>query len=116
MNRRNHWLAVCALVGTTVPLNAQVSAAAVVEVRDPQGQVVLRGQFDAFDADERYAALGPAGSNIKATGEIEIDARQIEGELRNLAPRTAFTIVIEGRSVGEVTTDGRGRADFDIEQ
>jgi hypothetical protein len=44
-----------------------------------------------------------------------VDARKIEGELRNLAPRTTFTIAIDGREVGAVTTDSRGDADFDVE-
>jgi hypothetical protein len=110
------WLLTAGLASMAAPLSAQLPPASVVEIRDAQGQVVLRGQFDALDDDERYAALGPAGYNaVKARGEIELDARQVEGELRNLAPRTAFTIVIDGREVGVVTTDSRGRADFDLE-
>jgi len=115
MGKRSHWLVVTAFMGMIVPLSAQLPQASVVEVRDAQGQVVLRGQFDAFDEDERYAALGPADLNLKGSGEIEVDARQIEGELRHLAPRATFTIVIDGRDVGAVTTDSDGDADFDVE-
>ena len=114
MRNRTSWLLIAGFVGMVAPLSAQLPQASVVEVRNAQGQVVLRGQFDTFDDDERYAALGPADLNLEGTGEIEVDARQMEGELRHLAPRATFTIAIDGRDVGTVTTDSDGDADFDV--
>ena len=50
--------------------------AAIAEVRNPQGAVILRGQFaDEEDGDdiERKAVLGPAGADADATGEAEVE-------------------------------------------
>jgi hypothetical protein len=87
----------------------------LVEVRDPQGQAVLRGQFDVRD-DERYAALGPAGQDdLGAAGDVEMDPSGIEVAVRNLDPRTQYTIAIDGVEVGTITTDGKGRGSLELD-
>ena len=56
------------------------SNAAVAEVRDAQGQVVLRGQFVAVDEDdddiERKATLEATGVDADAAGTAEVEASE----------------------------------------
>ncbi len=52
--------------------------AAVAEVHDAQGQVLLRGQFAPVDADdkgevERHAKLGAIAPGLTASGEAEVE-------------------------------------------
>jgi hypothetical protein len=101
------------------------SNATVAEVRDSQGQVVLRGQFETMEDDdddlERKATPAPAGSDTDAAGEAEVETskgspaeQEIEFSLRNVEPGTAFTFVIDGQDVGHATADTRGRAEIEI--
>ena len=100
--------------------------AATAEVRDGQGQVVLRGQFvleDEEDDDtERKATLQPTGVDADAAGDAEVEfanaapARQeIEFSVRNLQAGVAFTFVIDGVDVATATADGRGRAEVEVD-
>jgi hypothetical protein len=101
------------------------SNAAGAEVRDAQGQVVLRGQFSTTDADpndtERKAMLSPTGIDADALGEAEIEVsgsatrrrQEIEFEVRNLQPGSVFTLAIDGRDFATVTTNSRGRAEHE---
>jgi hypothetical protein len=116
-----------------VQLNAQEAAitgdftnAAAAEVRDPQGQVVLRGQFvlaDEEDDDfERKATLQPTAVDGDAAGEAEVEfskarpaEQEIEFSVRNLQAGAVFTFAIDGRDVGTATADTRGRAELEIE-
>jgi hypothetical protein len=101
--------------------------AAVAEVHDAQGQVILRGQFalaDQEDEDiERKAKLEPTGIDADASGEAEVEfsktaaaKQEIEFSVRNVQPNGELRLLIDGQSVGSATADGRGRldAEFDV--
>ena len=112
-----------------IPQGLDLTAATMVELHDGQGRAVLRGLFDDVvddDGDrERHAALGPAGDDARVSGAVEIEMsrneagimeQEIEVAVRNVAPRTQLTIVIDGVEVGVLTTDARGRGAFEIEK
>jgi hypothetical protein len=95
--------------------------AATAEVKDAQGQVILRGQFvqeDEEDDDiERKATLQPAGSDADAAGEAEVEyatsgaaQQELEFSIRNVEPKAVYTFVIDGRDVATATADDKGRA------
>lgn len=99
--------------------------AAIAEVRNPQGAVILRGQFaDEEDGDdiERKAMLGPAGADADAKGEAEVEyakaapARQeVEFSIDNVDPGVTFTFVIDGVDVATATADRQGRAEAEVD-
>jgi hypothetical protein len=100
--------------------------AAFAEVRDAQGQVVLRGQFMVVDEDdddvERKAELAQTGVDGDATGEAEVeydkanpDPQEIEFSIRNVQPGATYTFVIDNIEVGTATADGRGRAGIEVD-
>lgn len=102
------------------------TSAATAEVRDGQGQVVLRGQFGPGDEDdddaERKAVLEPTGIDADAAGEAEVEfaktgatEQEIEFSIRNVAANTSFTFVIDGVDVATATSDRRGRAEVELE-
>jgi hypothetical protein len=111
---------------TTVP-SVDFTNAAIAEVQDGQGQIVLRGEFavaDEQDDDdvERKAALRPAGTDTDAAGEAEVEfatsapARQeIEFAVRNLAAGTSVTFLIDGQVIGQASVDPRGRAELEVD-
>ena len=112
------------LNGQAIATTGDFTNAATAEVRDAQGQVVLRGQFavapdeEAEDDVERKAILTPAGADADASGEAEIEfakatpaAQELEFSVANLAPNSTFTFVIDGTDVATATTDARGRAE-----
>jgi hypothetical protein len=115
-----------------VQLNAQstVSAdftnAATAEVRDGQGQVILRGQFVPVDEDdddiERKATLAPTSGDADASGEAEVEyakdspmVQEVEFSIRNVQPGATYTFVIDGKDVATATADGRGRAEVEVD-
>jgi hypothetical protein len=100
--------------------------AAVAEVRDAQGQLVLRGQFHVSEEDdddvERKAVLAPTGVDADAAGEAEVEfdtsvpsEQEVEFSVRNLAPGAVFRFVIDGIDVATATADARGRAEVEVE-
>jgi hypothetical protein len=100
--------------------------AATAEVRDAQGQVVLRGQFSPADEEddeiERKATLEPTGIDADAAGEAEVEfskaapaEQEVEFSVRNLPAGTALTFVIDGVEVGTATSDRRGRAEVEVD-
>jgi hypothetical protein len=111
---------------TTVPA-ANLTNAAIAEVHDGQGQIVLRGEFavaDEQDDDdvERKAPLQPAGTDADATGEAEVEfakraaaLQEIEFSVRNLAAGTSVTFLIDGQVVGQAVVDRRGRAELEVD-
>ena len=117
---------VAQLDAQTPALKGNFSNAAVAEVRDSQGQVILRGQFAAVEEDdddiERKAMLQPSGSDTDAAGEAEVETstntpseQEIEFSIRNVEPGMAYTFVIDGKDVGTATTDKRGQAEFEVQ-
>jgi hypothetical protein len=105
---------------------ADFTNATIAEVRDAQGQLVLRGQFllaDEQDDDvERKAALEPTGVDADAAGEAEIEfskaapaTQEVEFSVRNLQPGVVFTFVIDGIDVATATSDRQGRAEVEFD-
>jgi hypothetical protein len=139
MNNKRHTVSILGLLVTiaaavymVVQLNAQerrsgdFTHAATAEVRDPQGQVVLRGQFvlaDEEDDDiEKKATLQPTGVDADAAGEAEVEfakaaptKQEIEFSVRNLPADVAFTFVIDGVDVVTATADRQGRAEVEVD-
>jgi hypothetical protein len=115
-----------------VQLNGQASAqtgdytnAAVAEVRDAQGQTVLRGQFATADEEdndiERKAALKPTGVDGDAAGEAEVEfakaapaVQEVEFAARNLQPGATFTFVIDGHDVATAIADRHGNVEVEL--
>ena len=116
-----------------VHLNAQSSAptgdftqASVAEVRDAQGQIVLRGQFAVAEEEdddiERKAALQQTGVDADAAGEAEVEfakaaptVQEVEFAARNLQPGATFTFVIDGQDLATATADRSGNAEIELE-
>ena len=108
------------------PVTGDFTNAATAEVRDAQGQVVLRGLFvlaDEEDDDiERSASLEPTGIDADAAGEAEVEfskaaaaEQEIEFSVRNLEVGGMFTFVIDGIDVATATADRRGRAEVEVD-
>jgi hypothetical protein len=100
--------------------------AAAAEVRDAQGQVLLRGPFVQVEEDdddiERKATLEPTGVDADAAGDAEVEfskaataSQEVEFSVRNLPPGAAFTFVIDGVEIATATTDRRGRAEVELD-
>ena len=100
--------------------------AASAEVRDAQGQVVLRGQFVLADEDdddvERRAKLEATGVDADAAGEAEVEfskarpsEQEVEFSVRNLPAGSALTFVIDGVDVATASADRRGRAEVEVD-
>jgi hypothetical protein len=124
---------VAAAAYMVVQVNAQTAVpagdftnAATAEVRDSQGQVLLRGPFVAADEDdddvERKATLQSTGVDGDAAGEAEVEfarsapaVQEIEFGVRNLPPDAALTFVVDGTTIGTATTDRRGRAELEVD-
>ena len=126
-------LCTVAVVGyMVVQLNGQATAptgdytnASVAEVRDAQGQVVLRGQFAVAEEEdddiERKAVLEQTGVDADAAGEAEVEfakttpaVQEVEFAARNLQPGGTFTFVIDGHDVATATADRRGNAEVEV--
>jgi hypothetical protein len=119
---------------TVVQLRGEPSAqitgdfrnAAVAEVHDAQGQVLLRGDFAVVDADdasevERHATLTAVAQDVKATGEAEVEyqsdkptEQEVELTVSGLNAGTAITFVIDGQRVATATADRRGGVEIEL--
>ena len=119
---------------TVVQLRGEPSAqitgdfrnAAVAEVHDAQGQVLLRGDFAVVDADdasevERHATLTAVAQDVKATGEAEVEyqsdkptEQELELTVSGLNAGTAITFVIDGQRVATATADRRGGVEIEL--
>ena len=109
------------LSGQAPPQTGDFTNAATAEVKDAQGQVILRGSFEQADEEdddiERKALLKPAGSDADAVGEAEVEyatsgaaEQELEFSVRNVDPNATYTFVIDGRDVATAKADSRGRA------
>ena len=111
----------------TAVLAGDFTNAAVAEVHDAQGQVLLRGQFSLSDEQddedvERKATLQPAGTDSDAAGEAEVEfakaspaQQEIEFSVENLAAGSSVTFLIDGQVIGMASVDQRGRAELEIQ-
>ena len=118
--------AVVQLDGQAQAPAADFTNAAMAQVRDAQGQIVLHGQFMApVEEDgglERRATLAAAGSDKDAAGEAEIEyaksgatKQEVEFTVHNLPPNADFVFAIDGTDVGSKKTDRRGRAKIELD-
>ena len=114
------------LNGQAAQRTADFSNAALAEVRDAQGQVILNGQFQLVQEEdddvERTATLAPTGVDADATGEAEVEfsssapaEQEVEFSVRNVAPGAVLTFVIDGTDVATATADRRGRAEVEVD-
>jgi len=117
---------VAPLSGQATTPTGDLTNAAVAEVRDVQGQVLLSGQFQVADEDddvvERKAVLASTGVDADATGEAEVEfskdspaVQEVEFSVRNVSPGATFTFVIDGVAVATATADARGRAEVELD-
>ena len=102
-------------------INGDFRNAAVAEVRDGQGHVLLRGSFAAVDTDdegeiERVAPLTPASPEVKGSGEAEVEyqtdtpaEQEVEFTANGLTAGSEVSLMIDGTRVGVATVDRRGR-------
>ena len=126
-------IAIAAAASAAAPGNGQAPTpagdfrnAAIAQVRDAQGQLVLQGHFSPpVEEDgglERVAMLAAAGADTDAAGEAEVEytnsaplEQEVEFSVRNLAPAATFTFVIDGTEVATATTDRSGRAEVELD-
>ena len=106
-------------------ITGDFSNAAVAEIHDAQGQVLLRGEFAPIDNDdkgevERHAKLGAIAAGLTASGEAEVEyqadtpaEQEVEVSVTGLAPGTAITFVIDGKQIASGTADKRGTFEFE---
>jgi hypothetical protein len=117
---------VAQLNGQATALTGDYTNASVAEVRDAQGQIVLRGQFAVAEEEdddmERKAALTQTGVDADATGEAEVEyakaaptVQEVEFAARNLQPGATFTFVIDGQDLATATADRSGNAEVELE-
>lgn len=125
--------AVIAVVGVVqlsgqkrAPLSGDFRNAAVAEVRDSQGQVLLRGSFVAAAADdagevERHAKLEPMLAGAAMTGEAEVEyqtdapaTQEVEFAATGITAGAQVTLIIDGTTVATATADRRGRVSVEL--
>jgi hypothetical protein len=104
-----------------------LASASAIELRDASGQVVLSGRFGEAETDddggdlERTADLAAASGSAKGEAEIEISAnaagarrQQLEVEVEGLTAGMSLSVVVDGKTLGTITTDPRGKAEVDL--
>jgi hypothetical protein len=117
---------VAQLSGQSTAPTGDYTNASVAEVRDAQGQIVLRGQFAVAEEEdddiERKAALEQTGVDADAAGEAEVEfakaaptVQEVEFTARNLQPGATFTFLIDGFDVATATADRRGNAEVELD-
>ena len=109
----------------TAQLQANFTNAALAEVRDGQGTLVLRGDFvlatEEDDDVERKAVLKAAGADTDATGDAEVEfpttavvVQEVEFSVKNLTPGATYAFVIDGKTVATEKTGKDGSASVDL--
>lgn len=99
--------------------------AAVAEVQDTSGRVLLQGTFVAADADdgevERTATLAAASGDVQASGEAEVEyaeanpaEQEVEFSLNGFAADTEVVLLIDGQRVAAAKADTRGRVEVEL--
>lgn len=104
-----------------------LAAAKLVEIKDAAGQIVLSGSFVVENkrdgAVEGKALLTGTGINAAAKGEAEFEVsknrkgtteKELEVSVRNLAPRTSFSMFVDGQQVTTFSTNQRGAAELEM--
>ncbi len=98
-----------------------------IEIRDAGSQVVLGGSFTTTTGPNRNvegeAALAPTGADADAAGKAEFEVstkrggrveKELEVEVRNIAPGASFSVFIDGRQAAAFTTNPRGAAELEL--
>ena len=105
---------------------ADLSDATLVEIRTPDGTVVMSGEFrtrvdSVGDIEKDAALLGSRQHQVIGEVEIEIpragsnDPRQeLEVDIISLQPRSPYQVIINDRPVAAFTTDDRGSVDVEF--
>ena len=100
--------------------------AAIAEVLDAQGQVLLRGSFVPTESDdegeiERLATLTAVASQVTARGEAEVEyqtdtpaEQEVELTMSGLTAGTEIAFVIDGTKIATATADPRGRVNIEV--
>jgi hypothetical protein len=99
--------------------------AVTAEIRDSQGEIVLRGTFvlveEEDDDIERKAALAATtGGAVMGEAEVEFATelpadQEVEFTARGLVAGATYTLVVDGREVATVAADPRGRIAIELE-
>ena len=100
--------------------------AALAEVRDAQGRVILNGQFKPVEEEdddvERKATLAPTGVDADAAGEAEVEftkatpvEQEVEFSVQKVDPGAVLTFVIDGVEIATATADKEGRAAVELD-
>jgi hypothetical protein len=110
---------------SAAPPPVDLRNAAVAEMRDGQGQVILKGDFTSVDEDdddtERKAVLKAVSANAKGSGNAEIEfakagakEQEVEFAGRDLTPGASYVLAIDGHEVATATTDKSGRLEIEV--
>ncbi|HWT00139.1 MAG TPA: hypothetical protein VN256_07820 [Pyrinomonadaceae bacterium] len=99
----------------------------VIEVKDAGGQTVLGGNLTVVTEKnghvEGEAALAATGVDADAAGKVEVEVstkkdgsvgKELEVEVRNLAPGTSYNLFVDGKQAAVFTTDPRGAAELEM--
>jgi hypothetical protein len=108
------------------PITGDFRNAAVAEVHDTQGHVLLRGAFAPVESDdegevERLATMIAASPEVKASGEAEVEyetnapsEQEVELTLTGVTPGAEINFVIDGQRVATAKADQRGRVSIEV--
>jgi hypothetical protein len=103
-----------------------LAAVRLVEIKDAGGQVVLRGSFTMTTKTngdvEGEAPLAATGVDTDAAGKAEVEVstrdgrveKELEVEVRNLAPGASFNVFVDGPQVTTFTTNAGGAAELEL--
>ena len=104
-----------------------LAAVKLIEIRDAGGQTVLGGSFTIETKRNRdiegAATLAPTGVDADAAGKAEIEVsakrggrveKELEIEVRNLAPGASFNLFVDGQQVAGFATNPRGAAELEL--
>jgi hypothetical protein len=109
------------------PIAGDFRNAAVAEVRDSEGQTLLRGSFVAAAADdagevERLARLEPMVAGTSMTGEAEVEyqtdapaTQEVEFSVTGVTAGARVTLIIDGVTVTTAAADKRGRVSVELD-
>jgi hypothetical protein len=105
--------------------SADFRNAVTAEIRNAQGEIVLRGTLmlveEEDDDIERKAALAATtGGEVMGEAEVEFATempadQEVEFTARGLVAGATYTLVVDGREVETLAADPRGRIAIELE-
>ena len=108
------------------PITGDFRNAAVAEVQDTQGHVLLRGTFAPVESDdegevERLATMTAAPPEVTASGEAEVEyetnapsEQEVELTLTGVTAGAEINFIIDGQRVATTRADQRGRVAVEV--